>query len=53
MTYISFSVHTGHTKVVEYLLEHGADSQLKMVDTTVRDLARDFDHSDILKLLDN
>ncbi|BFZ03550.1 hypothetical protein BsWGS_06589 [Bradybaena similaris] len=52
-TPLHLAVMHGHTKVVEYLLEHGADSQLKMGDTTVRDLARDFDHSDILKLFDN
>ncbi|XP_005093860.2 uncharacterized protein LOC101861107 [Aplysia californica] len=42
----------GHEKIVECLLRHGANPHLKMGSTTVRDLARDFEHTEILDLLD-
>jgi len=42
----------GHEKIVACLLHHGADASLRMGTTSVRDLARDFDHSDIVALLD-
>lgn len=41
----------GHEKIVACLLHHGADPSLKMGTTTARDLARDFDHMEVVELL--
>lgn len=41
----------GHREIVELLLKAGADISLKMGDLTPVDIARDFDHPEILNLL--
>ena len=43
---------SGHTSVVDELLKAGADRTLKMGDMTPVDIARDFDHTEILALLE-
>lgn len=41
----------GHRKVVEMLIAAGADPTLKMGDLTAADIAKDFNHQDLLSLL--
>jgi len=43
---------SGHKEVVESLLKAGADTTVKMGDLTPVDIARDFDHPEILQLLE-
>lgn len=41
----------GHKDVVELLLKAGADKHLQMGDVSALDIARDFEHPEILELL--
>lgn len=43
---------SGHKEIVEMLVKYGADIGMKMGDLTPVDIARDFDHPDILSLLE-
>ena len=47
-----FCYISGHTNVVDELLKAGAARTLKMGDMTPVDIARDFDHTEILALLE-
>ena len=47
-----FCYISGHTNVIDELLKAGADRTLKMGDMTPVDIARDFDHTEILALLE-
>lgn len=47
---LHLAVMHGHKEVVELLLKAGADRSLKMGDLTPQDIARDFDHPEILEL---
>lgn len=49
---LHLAVMHGHTSVVDELLKAGADRILKMGEMTAVDIARDFDHTDILALLE-
>lgn len=42
---------SGHASVVDELLKAGADKTLKMGEMTPTDIAKDFDHTEILALL--
>ncbi|KAL4240026.1 hypothetical protein ACF0H5_000821 [Mactra antiquata] len=48
---LHLAVMHGHKDVVDLLLKAGADRTLKMGDMTAIDIARDFDHSELLQLL--
>jgi ankyrin repeat protein len=43
---------TGHKDVVQLLLKAGASTTLKMGDLSPVDIARDFDHPEILELFE-
>ena len=44
-------IYLGHKDVAELLLKSGADKTLKMGDLTPVDIAREFDHPDLLDIL--
>ncbi|GFN98418.1 caskin-1 [Plakobranchus ocellatus] len=50
-TPLHLSIMHGHEEIVACLLKHGADSSLKMGETSVTALARDFNHTEILEML--
>lgn len=50
-TPLHLAVMHGHFDVVELLLKAGTDTSLKMGDLTAVDIAREFEHPDILTLL--
>lgn len=46
----NFVFISGHKEVVHLLLKAGADTTIKMGDLSPHDIARDFDHPEILEL---
>lgn len=50
-TPLHLAVMHGNAKMVELLLAAGADPSLKMGDSSAVDIARDFDHTEILAML--
>ncbi|XP_050394308.1 uncharacterized protein LOC126812105 [Patella vulgata] len=52
-TPLHLAVMHGHVKVVELLIKAGANTQLKMGDLTPLEIARDFQHDDIVKLFED
>ncbi|WAQ97063.1 ANK3-like protein [Mya arenaria] len=48
---IHLAVMHGHAEIVGLLLKAGVDTSLKMGDLTPLDIARDFEHAEILELL--
>ncbi|CAL1546431.1 unnamed protein product [Lymnaea stagnalis] len=52
-TPLHLAVMHGHTDIVDCLLKHNSNPLLKMADKTAVELARDFNQSEILNILEN